>query len=561
MTRGKEVAYRGPVIAIRREMTLFGAGLLFAVICSRPAPASTLPYIPLDHWATPFITEAVGRGLLPGLSLADRPYSRTVVARAMRIERDRADSLQREYTAFEGWLLDRIENEIDPNEPLPPAAFSTATGSWSLGYGIEGRMEALTGEDHRRFGKRDIKGIALPYAGFSSGRGLAAGLRFRVDTDGGRVPSFNGRPWRNGWTGDAKNAYVLLQFNAADVILGRDDLRWGASEGSTLLLSSHAPAFDQVGLRVHVGPVIASSFFASLDDMTLDVPTAQALGDTLPAGTVVRRHISGHRLRWQISRAVALGAAETVVYGGKDRGLEAEYVIPVNIYYAGQWNSNKNDNSFLSLTAELRPLPQFELYGELMIDDLQFEHKSDADEEPFEGGFLVGERIYNPLGLDGGVLRVEWVKVQPFTYNQVLPWNRYLYKGEPIGFALGPDAQSIDVELSHWASDKLTWSLRYRLEERGETRITDPWPVPVTGPDSANAFPEFDHVPTGTVERRNKISTEFWVHPRFGVDVRLGGGYATVKNLENVRDKRRVEWFFQGSIHLNWSRWLRPEED
>jgi hypothetical protein len=50
-----------------------------------------------------------------------------------------------------------------------------------------------------------VKGIALPYAGFSSGRGLAGGLRFRIDTDGERVPDFNGRPWRGGGYVDVKN--------------------------------------------------------------------------------------------------------------------------------------------------------------------------------------------------------------------------------------------------------------------------------------------------------------------------------------------------------------------
>jgi hypothetical protein len=539
--------------------------LVWALVASCLTPAltaraSTLPYIPLDHWATPLITEAIGRGLLPDVSIGDRPYARSSVARALRASRALADSTQRSWSPFESWLLQRIETEINPSLPPPAAVLSPVVTDWAVGYGLEARAQVETGEDQRRFGERDVKGLLLPYVGFQSGRGLAAGIRFRMDTDGERVPDFNGRPWRDGLTGDTKNAYALLQLGKADVLLGRDDLRWGASENSSLLLSGYAPALDQVGLRLQIGPVTASSFFANLDDMVLDAPVAESEGDTLAAGTRVKRHLSGHRIRWQVNRYFALGAMETIVYGGEDRGLEAEYMIPVSIYYAGQWNSSRNDNSLWGLTADLRPTPDVEVYGELLVDDFQIDDKSPADQEPFEGGFLVGQRIYNPLGLDGGLLRVEWAKVEPFTYNQVLPWNRYLFKGQPLGFDLGSDAQALTVEFRHWVSEQVTWTLGFRKEERGATRITDAWPVPVTGPTPATPFPEFDHVPTGTVEARSRFTTEFWLHPRAGIDLRLGGGYLSVENLDNVDGRTRTEWFAKASLDVNWSGWLGPDD-
>ena len=552
---------RSPLLASMARLAAVALVALVALGCfllATPALAATLPYIPLDHWTTPLIAEAAGRGLLPGLSLADRPFRRADVERAIREERAAVDSTQGSYTSFESWLLTRLEAEFDPNQPPPAPAFARLTQDWSVGYGMEARGYATSGEDHRRFGADDAKGIALPFVGFQSGRGLAAGVRFRLDTDGALVPDFNGREWRSGSTGDTKNAYVLLQLGAADILLGRDDLRWGASDNGTLLLSAHGPAMDQAGLRLRLGPVTASSFFGNLDDMTLSAPTARAPGDTLPAGTVMRRHITGHRVRWQVNRFVALGAAEVVVYGGKDRGAEAEYLIPVSIYYAAQWNSGKNDNILGAFTLELRPKSDIEVYGELLVDDFQIDNKSPADKEPFEGGFLLGQRLYNPLGLDGSMLRVEWARVEPYTFNQVLPWNRYLYKGQPIGFPLGPDAQSLDLEFRYWMSEQVTWSLFYRREELGATRVGDPWPVPVSGPTDTEPFPEFDHVPTGVVQQRSCIATEVWVHPRPGIDLRLSGGQINLRNVENVRDADRSEWFLEGSLSLAWSRWLTP---
>ena len=547
------------VASVRGKWAAWVGGLFLLLALATPALAATLPYVPLDHWTTPLIVDAAGRGFLPGLSLADRPFRRADVERALRRERAASDSTHHEYTPYELWLLGRLETEFDPHARQPVPAFARTAADWRASYGLEARAFTFVGEDHHRFGVADAKGQLFPSVGFESGRGLAGGLRFRLDTDGARATNFNGRDWRNGRTGDARQAYVLLQLGAADVLLGRDDLRWGASENGTLLMSANAPALDQVGLRLRLGPVQFSSFFANLDDMTLTAPTAQAPGDTLPAGTVLRRHITGHRVRWQINRAISVGAAEVVVYGGKDRGAEAEYMIPVTVYYALQWNSGKNDNIFGAFTANVRPAKNLELYGELLVDDFQIDHSSPADKEPFEGGFLVGQRLYNPLGLDGSLFRVEWARVEPYTFNQTLPWNRYLYKGQFLGDPLGPDAQSFDVEFRYWASEQLTWSLLFRREERGATRATDPWPVPVSGPTDATPFPDFDHVPTGVVERRNRIGAEMWFHPRAGVDVRLAGGYVDIQNANNVRGADDSEWTFQGSLELAWSRWLTPE--
>ena len=550
-------------------MRLAAPGLRVAVLAllldglvgsPRGASASTLPYIPIDHWVTPYITEAIGRGLLPKLSHADRPYRRTGVGKALRTARDTADSLGRSLDPYEHWLLERIEAEVDPDAPTPPAAFSTATGEWSLGYGIESRTNFLTGDDQKRFGEDALEEVLLPYAGFQSGRGLAVGARFRVSSDGALAPDYNGREWRNGWTGEATNAYVLLQFGAAEILFGRDALRWGSSQNSSLLLSANAPSFDQVGLRIFAGPVTASSFFANLDDMVLATPTAVAPGDTLPAGTVINRQISGHRIAVQISRAVQLGLAESIVYGGENRGLEPEYLIPGTFFYAEQWNSGTNDNVLFSFTADVRPSPHFDLYGELLVDDFQIDSSAPSDEEPFEGGFIVGARVYDPFGWSGTKLRAEWAGVKPYTYNQDLPWNRYLYEGQYIGFDLGSDAQSFDVELQRWLSPKVTGTLRFRLSEVGEVRATDAWPVPITGASATDPFPTYDHFPTGTVEQRTTIAGQAWIHPRPGFDLYLGGGYVSVQNLGNVEGYRFEEAFVDVSLRLNWSRWLREGE-
>jgi len=142
------------------------ACLLAVALPAARGVAATLPYVPLDHWATPLIAEALERGYIRGISLADRPFRRADVVRALEAARDEAEDQDRDYSPFEAWLLLRLESEFTPNDPGPTSAFSRVAEDWAGGYGVEARGYAYAGEDHRRLGVADGRGQILPYAGF-----------------------------------------------------------------------------------------------------------------------------------------------------------------------------------------------------------------------------------------------------------------------------------------------------------------------------------------------------------------------------------------------------------
>ena len=91
---------------------------------------------------------------------------------------------------------------------------------------------------------------------------------------------------------------------------------------------------------------------------------------------LAKRYISGHRLDYQFNDRVEIGVAEWVLYGGDAQTLEWKYANPITFYYALQYNAKADDNVMFAFDAAIRPIDGVRLYGEWVIDDIQYESDS-----------------------------------------------------------------------------------------------------------------------------------------------------------------------------------------
>jgi hypothetical protein len=388
-----------------------------------------------------------------------------------------------------------------------------------------GEEETLTEKEEflRALGSGWIE-VSMPY-------GLGLSHRFRVDTRVDRDPSFLGRPWREDTGGYVAAGYGRLTLGPMEVLLGRDKLSWGPGTSGSLILSEVAPAFDMMKVSFNFGRVTATGFFTRLDDMELSTPVFYA-GDTLAAGEVVERYLSGHRIDVRLTPTLEIGLSETVVYGGPDRDFDLGYINPLNFFYAHQWNLEKNDNPIWCLDASWWPSRRLQVYGQLVVDDYQFEQKDERDKEPAEVGFLVGAHGGDPFGLNGVFVTVEYARVNPWTYNQPLPWNRYEYGDALLGHPLGPDADAFYVSVGKWFNKDFSAELDYRFVRHGETSIDTAWPVPIAGPWGEASFPE--GFPLGVASKSHRMGLAVRFHPALHLDVE---GLAAVESISDYANE------------------------
>jgi hypothetical protein len=249
-----------------------------------------------------------------------------------------------------------------------------------------------------------------------------------------------------------------------------------------------------------------------------------------------------------MSDAFRLGLFEAVVFGGPGRSPDLSYLNPIIFFHGAQLNNNLNDNTLVGADFTWKPRRGVKLYGQLLIDDIQLDHKSQGDEEPAEYAVQIG--AYYASQSTRIDTRIEYTRVTNRTFNQMLSRNRYLSGRDPIGDVAGNDYDLTTAEFVRWLEPELAARLHLSYRQQGEGRIDAPWTEPwldIMG-DYSEPFP------TGTVERTISASlgTRGFANSMIFVD--MSAGLSRVINYDHHAGDKRTLPFVDCYLSLYFSR-------
>jgi len=280
------------------------------------------------------------------------------------------------------------------------------------------------------------------------------------------------------------------------------------------------PALDGFRYSLRFWNLKFSYLHAGLDRLIIDDVTCN-------------RYLVGHRLSWQVVPEVEVGLGEVAVYGGKGRSLELAYLNPLSLFYLEQFTQAVGDDNYLWLIDfDARPARGVRLWGQVMVDDFQYEE----DLEPPMIALLGGASWADPLGLDGFSLGVEYLRVWNWVYNVPAPYTRLLYLDRPLGFPRGNDTDRWTVLAAWRFGPTFSLDLRATLDRRGEGRIENEW--------AAEGFTD-EPFPSGTVEDSQDYRLDFAWHPSRSFTATFTAGYRAAENLENL-DGAELSDFYVG---------------
>lgn len=218
-----------------------------------------------------------------------------------------------------------------------------------------------------------------------------------------------------------KNVSSTLTF-------GRDQLRIGHGTRSSLFISNYSRPFDQLILEVRGEKVSGLSGVIELDPIE---------GQT--------RILYIHALRFRIPKLI-FTIGEVFLTADSTGGFHMANLNPLHIWSWEHGDRKENDgNGFLYSGFTWLPQKSLKLFGELIIDDVNFHHPNAFYLNRF--GFLFGvQKTGAPFRTSNFFL--EYSNVLNQVYQSYKPSHIYTHRGYPIGHFLGND---FDYIYSHYS--------------------------------------------------------------------------------------------------------------
>lgn len=263
----------------------------------------------------------------------------------------------------------------------------------------------------------------------------------------------------------AINAYLKFDLPWFELQIGQDTLQWGPGYHDSLLVSKNPLAMDMIKLQATYEPATFTAFTGILEDMSPEIN---------------HKYISGHRVEGYFWDRFGFGLSEVVVYGDR---FEPGYLNPVNIYLINEQPISRadgrvpgsGDNVLMSVDMRFRLVDDFEIYGELMVDDgnpaANFKHWDT------KFGILGGIYLTDPFGIADTDFHAEYAFINQYAYTHVNPVNVYKHFTTPIGHQIGSDADNLWVELRRRWTDRLEMTFGYELERHGSGDIDKQHPA------------------------------------------------------------------------------------
>ncbi len=502
----------------------------------RAASAQPAEFLPSGHALYEEVEALAARGLLPSYPIHTRPLVRADLARALIDARGRDSAIESDLH------YQRLARELAREfGDLGAAGAPSETGPLLDVGGREQRFRiAVAGHtrgdyDERRaihWRLRDESSVAARMS-LQLWPGFGAYEELGVTRIRGQREFIDAIAQHTDLEATVLRGELTGRVKGLSAALGYDSFRWGPGRRGTLLLSDAA------------GPMSFLLLQGSARGDKVGV-TASALNAVISAAD--HRYLAAHRIEIEVAPRWSLGLCEAARYSSD--GLDPLYAVgllPYTVIERIRIREASNDslraleraNVMASADLSFRATHGLTLYGELLVDD--FATKSSS--MPNRIGYQAGFRSDRPWGAHAVHFLGEYTRVRNYTYS-VYYGEDYIYRGRPLGYALGPDVENVFLESAFDITRD--WQLRWSgdFTNHGEGRLGVPW-LPSQGAVSTVGL-------SGVVEERREVWGDARWMPRDNVDVSVGAGFRRVRNDGNITGADANAWLGRFSADVRY---------
>jgi hypothetical protein len=423
------------------------------------------PYIPINHWSTPYIEHLIAAGRMADPSPLSRPFRVDDMLRALSA----LDSTV--VTGSEWATVQKIRAEFQRTTRGPSARIDIDAG--------------IAGSSHAR--RDPLREAGVGHATFNGGLSMAFYFGPAVvvthpyfDTRLKWDPDYYGKKDRV-IAGRFAEAYVSAQWRYGEIFFGGLDRNWGPRFTQGLLVSPSPYSYDQLDFRIGTPGIYFEGILTQLDD----------LPDT--SGTTNQRHFVAHRLVVRPPGNTVVSLWEGTITAGEGRDLEPWYANIFTLGLVQQYDQNSQANNMLGFDVTTR-INRTQVFGSVLLDDIQVDKGGGANNEPPSYGFT--------LGAQGGIARFGWTafytQVANLTYRTPNPAETVMRRNVGLGRNFA-DYDQLTLRGSMIAGPGVLLEPEVTLLRQGQGDFRLPYPT----------VAQYDSTPTlfaGTVTRTVRLA-------------------------------------------------------
>ncbi len=223
----------------------------------------------------------------------------------------------------------------------------------------------------------------------------------------------------NGYLDFSLAKFITIQFGSDNNFLGNGN--------RSLALSDFSGDYLFLKLKTQVWRISYQNLFVDI--------TANFLrgGDRL----LPKKYAAIHHLSLNATRFLNIGIWESVIFQ-RNNGFELQYLNPLIFYRFAEQLIGSSDNAMLGIDYRLNFLRHFSIYGQLTIDDFNFQASKPQD--GYWGnkyGLQTGIKYIDAFGLDNFDLQLEWNHLRPYVYTHNDSIANYSNYNQPLAHPLG----------------------------------------------------------------------------------------------------------------------------
>lgn len=177
-----------------------------------------------------------------------------------------------------------------------------------------------------------------------------------------------------------------------------------------------------------------------------------------------------HALQFKLMKGLDLMVGESVIYTDK---IQLGYWLPIMFFkawdqYVSGTNLNAGANTQLfGQISSRNQIKNTHLYGSMLIDEFRPSAIFDPKRSRNQLAFNIGGSITNLPYLPYVTLNVDYTRLNPFVYQNLLPAQEYTNNGYVIGDWMGSNADRRVFEIKYTPIPRLKISMRYEKIRKG----------------------------------------------------------------------------------------------